>query len=148
MLPRTAILLLVCLLTLVPVYLFLFRKETVDNSELGIFVQKYKWGKAFEITVDVDRDGVVEGRYLVDGFSPHDRIFEGWEASICNGQFDIHMLFDSSSVLESLEYDEDKDGHFEAVYYKEEARNFLADLQRPCARRAPRPTTKKRSGSQ
>ncbi len=131
----------VCLLAMTGVYLFMFREIEFDNPEIGLLVHRYRWGKAAEIEVDVDRDGLVDGRYLVDGFSTHDRVFEGWEASLCDGNFDVHMLLGDQSILVYLEYDADKDGVFELTYRGERARDFLVELQRPARCRASQKTT-------
>jgi hypothetical protein len=122
--------------------LYLFRWEREDNPALGRITRKYNWGKAHQLVVDADRDGRIDGRYVVAGsfgsFSPHDRVVDGRESSRCDGTMDLHLLFDPLGRLATIEYDSDQDGKYDQFFRGSEAAEFLRSMPRPrgCGRSA------------
>jgi len=114
---------------------YLFRRVAIDNPALGMLTVQYYWGRPAVVQIDTDRDGTVDGRYSLSSetkrFSPHSRYKEGWESSLCNGVFDLHLRFDPSGELETLEFDSDSDGGYDVILRGPEARRSLRTLQRP-----------------
>lgn len=117
--------------------LYLFRHAAIDNPALGMLTVKYHWGRPAVVQIDTDRDGTADGRYILlsetTRFSPHSRYKEGWESSRCDGVFDLHLRFDPSGELETLEFDSDSDGGFDVFRRGAAARRFLVTLERPKA---------------
>jgi hypothetical protein len=114
---------------------YLFRRVAIDNPALGKLTIQYYWGRPASVEIDTDRDKTVDGRYILSSetkrFSPHSRYEEGWESSRCNGVFDLHLRFDPSGELATLEYDSDSNGDHDVTVRGLEARQFLRTLQRP-----------------
>ena len=97
---------------------WMFRTQSVDNPALGILVYHFRWAKLTQVTVDVNRDGVIDAHMRVVG--PHNRVgstemdvLEGWESSKLDGVFDIHYWEDEVTGTFWLELDIDCDGVFE-----------------------------------
>ncbi len=114
--------------------LHLFRKEELDNPELGIIVYKFRWGFAHEILADTNRDGSYDARALFDGksrsFGTHDRPVELWEDRDHNGVFEIHAVNDGD-VVGRVELDHDQDGEYDEVLEGPEAAGFFESLIAP-----------------
>lgn len=128
-----AVLLVVLLLTFV-LYLYMFRAVSESNSALGTIEHVYSWGVPHEVTIDVNKDGMVDGIYfLCDDAPDFSGPFEvAWQSSYCDSFFDVHLTFDCKGSLASLGYDGDRDGKYENYFLYREAREILAAQDEPC----------------
>ncbi len=111
--------------------LHLFRSEELDNPDLGLIVYKYRWGFAYEMLADTNRDGSYNARALFDGksrsFGAHDRPVEFWEDRDHNGVFEIHAVMDGAAVGR-VELDRDQDGEYDEILEGPEAAHFFESL--------------------
>lgn len=119
----------------VAAWLFLFRRATYDNPALGLVTTEYRWGKPSSILVDANRDGTPDAKALVrlvnGELSPHSPPTEMWESTRCDGITDLHAVFDQAGRLSLIEFDADRDGHYEGTLEAGAAASFWRDLQRP-----------------
>lgn len=114
--------------------LYLFRVRSWDNPMLGEMTVRYQWGQARVLSVDTNRDDLIDARYLLAPetgvVNPLGSWVEGWESSSCDGSFDLHIYENSDSML-VIETDFDGDGEFRIEGRGQEAGEFLASLSRP-----------------
>ena len=110
------------------IFAYLFRTETLENPELGVFQYKYRWGIAHEEQVDTNRDGTPDYRAIFDGtsrtFDAHGLPREFWEDRDHDGVFEIHAVY-SDNRLERVELDRNGDGIYDEVLVKSEAEAFF-----------------------
>lgn len=106
---------------------FLFRTTETDNPSLGLIYHTYRWGKRYKISVDSNRDGKLDGWYMLDPKSPVDIPTIGKESSRCDGVFDIEVVHDSLGGAR-LSFDADRDGKADQFYQGNEATAFLHAL--------------------
>ncbi|MCP4667473.1 MAG: hypothetical protein GY849_14020 [Deltaproteobacteria bacterium] len=122
------VIVLVGLIAVGATFFYLFRVRVVDIPAVGRATLGYRWGKAHELSIDVNRDGRIDARYLIAGrfgqYSPHDPAIESWESSRCDGTFDIHIVHAESGKLERIERDLDRNGKYEIMLYDEDAVEF------------------------
>lgn len=115
-------------------FLYLFRVESSNNPSLGNIKVTYRWGRPRVLSIDTNRDGQVDGRYVLAPrtvvVTPHSQWVEAWESSTCDGSFDLHFYKNAESVL-VLETDFDGDGEFRAEGQGEEVEEYLVSLSRP-----------------
>ncbi len=114
---------------------WLFRTESVDNDALGLISYRFRWGRLKTISVDSNRDGLIDGKMNVVSYtdrigSTHfDDYTEGWESSKQNGQWDIHYWKDETSGLFFLELDMDGDRIFESHFEGDDAEKELLRIR-------------------
>ncbi len=112
-------------------FLHLFRSEELDNPDLGLFVHRYRWGFAYEMLLDSNRDGSYDARVLFDGksrsFGAHDLPVELWEDRDYNGVFEIHAVYVGDAVGR-VELDRDQDGEYDEILKGSEAARFFESL--------------------
>ncbi|MCP4545861.1 MAG: hypothetical protein GY835_05265 [bacterium] len=117
------------------IFFYLFRVRIVDIPEVGMATLGYRWGIAHELSIDANRDGRIDARYLIAGrfgqYSPHDPAIESWESSKCDGTFDIHIVHAESGKPERVERDVDRDGKYEIILYDADATEFRRLYPRP-----------------
>lgn len=105
--------LLLLLIAILTSTAYLFRQRTIDDPRLGRITFKWRWGKAAEVAIDSNSDGLLDFRLLyhrwATDFHTHEPYNEAWESSSCDGHLDRHMLI-SGMQLERLDYDSDGDG--------------------------------------
>jgi hypothetical protein len=91
-----------------------------DNPEIGVCRFKLRWGKAYEVRIDTNRDGVADIRIRYSGlrtWGPHERPLESWEDTDYDGRVDLHSVWlnaDGEGVL-VLQVDDDGDGVYDRV---------------------------------
>lgn len=134
---RRRALLAACLVGVgVLLFVFLFRTRTIDNEYWGVMRYHWRWGRARLLTVDVNRDGVVDARsvYPADGdpltdYDPPLRNEHHWFSSRCDGVFDLHTPPAPSQLAPyRLEMDRDRDGSYETVLEGEEVQRFWREV--------------------
>jgi hypothetical protein len=103
----------------------LFRRETIDNPQLGVIAYHYRFGRRAEITADTNRDGQINFRALIDELGLPE---EYWEDSDHDGHFDRHVVMDGSQIRR-VGFDENEDGEYERYLSGSEARDFYTESE-------------------
>lgn len=109
---------------------FLFRKVTVDNTNLGLISYRYHWGRLHEIAVDANRDGAWDAISRIESGdnkaqSTDFQVLEGWESTELDGRYDVHYWRDKASGKLVLEYDSNNDGVYDSRLHGGAATAFL-----------------------
>ncbi len=116
---------------ILPSYLWLFRQKNLDLQELGAVQLKWHWGRAREVHIDRNRDGVIDLRaqYIDDAkeFFTHRLWSEYWASTNCNGEFDVHYKSQQDGSY-TVEIDQDNDGFFETVLQAEDLTGIDVDI--------------------
>ncbi len=110
---------------------YAFRVETFDNPHLGMIENQYRWGRAYEVRADTNRDGAINfrariepaKRYLGQYESPN----EYWEDRDHDGSFEVHVVRDDDTIM-IVEIDQDGDGNYDHKLTGEAAENFYSNL--------------------
>lgn len=105
-----------------------------DASGVGVVdLRRQWWNGTSLVSVDSDRDGRVDGRYLYPGssgrFSPHHPPLEAWEDLNRDGRLEVHLFYRGLNV-DRVEVDRDSDGVPEVSLRGEEAVLFIRDSKR------------------
>ena len=108
-------------------------RTTCDESEYwGEVCYGFRWGKAVQMTVDRNRDGVPEVQARYRGGLGHDPRYthakpeESWEDWDGDGRFDHHYGYGDDG-LDLLQIDTTGDGTFDLRLSGDDAREYLAD---------------------
>lgn len=114
-----------------PSYLWLFREKNLDLQGLGAVRLKWCWGRAKEVYIDRNRDGVIDlrARYN-DGakdFFTHRSWDEYWASTNCNGEFDLHYKSQQGGA-HTVEVDQDNDGFFETALQAEDLAGIVVEI--------------------
>jgi len=121
-------------LILLGAMLFLFRTVTTEeDSALGTVRYEYRWGRPAFVSVDVNQDGIVDGRFRVPSAKEqpgwHKRYAEGWESSKCDGRMDVHWYYEENDDL-TVEVDRDGDQVLETKERGASAQSLLVSIPR------------------
>lgn len=119
---------------LLAIFGYLFRWQTGESPDVGIIRFQWSWGVPKWITVDRNRDGIVDYKVrLTSGrdFSTPAPFSEDWQSLKCDGFFDLHSITDAKGKVERFEHDADRDGKFEVSYTPDEARAVWGSRECP-----------------
>lgn len=104
--------------------LYLFRQSTEISPEFGEATYRYRWGRPFDVLVDVNRDGHVDYRARVPGvFGASVVPLESWQDPDFEGFFRYHVVY-SGGQPAVVEIDENGDGTFDTRLENAEAKAF------------------------
>ncbi len=108
----------------------LFRTETMDNPALGKLEFVFRWGRAYELRADTNRDGAVDFRALHNApntsFSGYAK--EYWEDRNFDGFLETHVFLNGPDI-EFIEIDDDADGLYDRKLTGALAAEFYASKQ-------------------
>lgn len=117
----------------ISVYFFLFKETDIVSDDLGNITYMRKWGWIQEVNIDINQDGLIDVRGVypmsIKTVSHHDSFRDHWESSECNGEFDIHVLYDSDGKVAKVEYDSDGNGRFDEVKVGLDGREMLSRIR-------------------
>lgn len=102
----------------------LFGTSTYTDAQLGEVSVVRRWGRTVEKSMDLNRDGHVDVRTLVEGgwFEDHPHLVprEMWLDADGDGVFEYHARWVSGVLVES-QVDDDRDGRYDDTFLGEEA---------------------------
>ncbi|HEV7766420.1 MAG TPA: hypothetical protein VGQ76_15555 [Thermoanaerobaculia bacterium] len=108
---------LILLLVVAGAGVYAFRWQEYDDDYWGRVRLVWRWGRAAEIRMDRNRDGIVDLRLRYDRPSTvfyHNPPDEYWEDRDFNGRDDMHVRY-AGMIVDVVRLDEDEDGVFERV---------------------------------
>lgn len=116
--------------------LYCFRSVEYDNPALGLITFHYRFCVIRGVTLDKDRDGILDANCTVLGSTEPStaiNVTECWESMDLDGTMNLHFFYRGERAERSLvlELDLDKDGTFEEHYLGEAAEDRLSNLERP-----------------
>jgi hypothetical protein len=115
---------------------FMNRTVREDSSHWGYVYYTLRWGRAVEMQVDRDRNGVIEfrGAYLTrDPRYTHSWPDEAWEDWNQDGVFEKHYWMSGIQQIERLELDTDNDGTYDEILVGEDAARHFKENPWPGA---------------
>ena len=107
----------------------MFRTETVAHPKTGERFYQHRWGRPARISMDVNRDGVIDSIAHVAG--SFDDVYLLEESSLCNGVIDVRIEFSGDYAL-IFEYDSDQDGEYETILHSSEVYSALKNRPGVC----------------